>query len=254
MKVVILCGGRGTRLLEETEFKPKPLVKIGNMPILWHIMKGYSHFGFYDFILCLGYKGEMIKEFFVNFSWMTNDFTLELIKGEKIFHSSSPIENWKITFVDTGLETPTGGRIKAIEGYIDDETFMATYGDGVSNVDIKMLLEFHKEKGKIATLTAVHPPSQFGVIEEKNGIASSFKEKPILEGLINGGFFVFNRKIFDYLSFDSVLEEEPLRQLTRDGQLSVYLHSGFWMCMDTFKQAQILNNMWNKGERLWKVW
>ncbi|MEW6102663.1 MAG: glucose-1-phosphate cytidylyltransferase [bacterium] len=254
MKVVILCGGKGTRLNEETEFRPKPLVKIGDMPILWHIMKIYSYYGFNDFILCLGYRGEMIKEFFVNFSWMGQDFILELSSSKKTLLPSNSLPNWKITFVDTGQETNTGGRIKKIEKYIGEDTFMATYGDGVSNINIKSLLEFHKEKGRIATLTAIHPPSQFGIIEEKDGIAASFKEKPMLDGLINGGFFVFNKKIFSYLSFDSILEEEPLRELAKEKELSVYVHSGFWMCMDTFKQAQTLNNIWKEGKGLWKVW
>lgn len=254
MKVVILCGGRGTRLFSETEFKPKPLVKIGDMPILWHIMKIYGSFSFCDFVLCLGYKGEMIKEFFVNLPWMSNDFTLDLPSSTKTIIPTYPIEKWKITFVDTGEETNTGGRIKLIEKYIEDDLFMTTYGDGVSNVDIKRLLEFHKEKGKIATLTAVHPSSQFGIIEEKDGIADSFKEKPMLEGLINGGFFVFSKKVFDYLSEDSVLEEEPLRNLAKDKELAVYTHPGFWMCMDTAKQAQMLNKMWDEGNRPWKVW
>lgn len=254
MKVVILCGGRGTRLAEETEFKPKPLVKIGDMPILWHIMKIYSYFGFSDFILCLGYKGEMLKEFFVNLSWMANDFTLELGSSKKTIIPLHAIEDWRITFADTGQDTNTGGRIKMIEKYIEEETFMATYGDGVSNIEMRRLLEFHKEKGKIATLTAIHPSSQFGIIEERNGIAESFKEKPMLQGLINGGFFVFNRKIFDYLSLDSVLEEEPLRELAKKKELAVYTHPGFWMCMDTFKQVQMLNNMWKEGNRPWKIW
>lgn len=254
MKVVILCGGKGTRLAGETEFKPKPLVKIGDMPILWHIMKIYAFYQFSDFILCLGYRGEMIKEFFVNMPWMSNDFTLELSSSKKTILRAYPIEDWRITFIDTGLETNTGGRIKLIEQYIEDDLFMATYGDGVSDIDIKRLLAFHKEKGKIATLTAIHPSSQFGIIEEKDGIAASFKEKPMLEGLINGGFFVFNKKIFNYLTKDSVLEEEPLRELAKDRELAVYTHPGFWMCMDTAKQAQMLNDMWNKGNRPWKIW
>ena len=255
MKVVILCGGMGTRLREETEYRPKPLVKIGPQPILWHIMKIYSEQGFNDFVLCLGYKGEMIKEFFVNFDWMSQDFTLDLKTGKRVpLGQNPPMEDWKITFADTGIQTNTGGRIKRIQNLIEDDVFMCTYGDGLSNVDINALLKFHQNSGKIATLTAIHPMSPFGVIEVEGGLAKTFKEKPQLDGLINGGFFVFSRGIFDYLEDNSVLEEEPLRRLAYDKQLSVYEHKGFWQCMDTFKDVERLNAMYERGERPWMFW
>lgn len=256
MKVVILCGGMGTRMREETEFKPKPLVPIGRMPVLWHIMKIYSHYGFKDFILCLGYKGEMIKEYFLNFEEMTNDFTLNLrSKKEKVtHHNKERLEDWNITFVDTGFETNTGGRVKGIEHLVDGDEFFLTYGDGLSNVNISRLLDYHRSKKKVGTLTAINPTSPFGIIEVANGIAKSFKEKPRLEGLINGGFFVFNKKIFDYLEENSILEEEPLKRLTAEKGLAVYEHNDFWQCMDTFKDVERLNKMWREGDTPWKVW
>ena len=205
MKVVILCGGKGTRLREETEFKPKPLVKIGDMPILWHIMKMYSHYGFKEFILCLGYKGEMIKEFFLNFEQLANDFTLKLRSKESkiLHHSGAKLEDWTIHFVDTGLNTQTGGRIARVQHLLkDDEDFFLTYGDGVSDININELYEYHKKSGKILTLTAVPFRSVYGIVESKNGSVISFKEKPPLDGRMNSGFFVCNKKIFDYLSKD----------------------------------------------------
>ena len=215
MKVVILCGGRGTRLNEETEFKPKPLVHIGGLPILWHIMKIYSFYGFNDFVLCLGYKGEMIREYFLNLDWFNNDFTLQLgYKHRKILKHGKKGIKWNITFVDTGEETQTGGRVLKIKKYITEDNFLLTYGDGLSNVNINKLVNFHLSIGKIATLTAVHPMSPFGIIEIKDGLVKSFKEKPRLEGMINGGFFALNKKIFKYLDENSILEEEPLRKLT----------------------------------------
>jgi glucose-1-phosphate cytidylyltransferase len=252
--VVILCGGLGTRLREETEFKPKPLVAIGDMPILWHIMKIYGRYGFREFILCLGYKGHLIKEFFLNYPWMANDVTLHLRDHRQVVHEGRPPEDWQITFADTGLHTPTGGRVAKVRKYIKSDDFCVTYGDGLANVDLDRLVAFHRAKKKIATLTAVHPMSPFGVIESEDGLARSFKEKPRLEGLINGGFFVFNRKIFDYLTEDSVLEEDPLRTLAGRGQLAVYEHRDFWMCMDTFKDVERLNRMWAEGRRPWVVW
>ncbi|PIN86288.1 glucose-1-phosphate cytidylyltransferase [Candidatus Woesearchaeota archaeon CG10_big_fil_rev_8_21_14_0_10_44_13] len=254
-KVVILCGGMGTRLREQTEFMPKPLVEIGGMPILWHIMKTYSHYGFKDFILCLGYKGDMLKEYFVNFEWKANDFTLNLkSKKEKIIHSNNT-DDWNITFVNTGLETNTGGRIKKIEKYIDGDMFLVTYGDGVADIDINKLMAYHNSLKPTATLSAIHPISRFGVIEVDNkGFAKSFKEKPQLDGVINGGFFVFNRKIFDYLDENCVLEQDPLMALAKENKLAVYEHKGFWYCMDTFKDMEYLNGLWKKGNVPWKVW
>lgn len=257
MKTVILCGGRGLRLIGRTDFIPKPLAEVGNMPILWHIMKIYFHFGYNDFILCLGYNGKMIKEYFLNFEYLCNDLKLELRdgrRGVKYLHEKE-LDNWNITFVDTGLETNTGGRIKRIEKLIEDDNFFVTYGDGVANIDLDRLLKFHLEKGSIATLTGIHPMSQFGIIETRDGMVRTFKEKPRLEGMINGGFFVFRRDIFKYLEGDSsVLEEEPLRRLTREGQLSVYEHNDFWKCMDTFKDVEFLNKIWESGKVPWRVW
>ena len=254
-KVVILCGGKGTRLREQTEFMPKALVRVGEMPVLWHVMKIYSYYGYNNFVLCLGYKGYMIKEYFMNLEWMENDFTLNLkSKSERIINHNSKVEDWTITFAETGLNTPTGGRIKKIEKYIQDENFFVTYCDGVSNVNIKNLYESHLKKNKIATLTVVHPMSQFGIIDVGNGLATSFKEKPHMEGLINGGFFVFNGKMFNYLKESSVLEEEPLRRLVKEKQLAVYEHKDFWACIDTFKDVERFNDMWEKGNRPWAVW
>lgn len=256
MQVVILCGGKGTRMREETEVKPKPLVEIGGMPILWHIMKIYSFYGFNKFILCLGYKGNMIKEFFMNFEWMANDFTLEMGcgNGKITTHNIHPPEDWEVTFVDTGLETQTGGRLKKIEHHIKGDDFFLTYGDAVSDINIEALLNLHREKGRVATLTGIHPSSRFGILEVKDGIAASFKEKPVMEGLINGGFFVFNRKIFSYIDDDSVLEHAPLKKLSSEGQLAVFEHTRFWQCMDTFKDVEYFAKIWNDGIRPWVIW
>lgn len=254
LPVVILCGGAGTRLREETEYKPKPLVHIGEMPILWHIMKLYGHHGFRRFILCLGYKGHLIKEFFLNYPWMANDVTLDLKSHQQTIHPKHPAEDWEITFAETGEKTNTGGRLVRVQNYIKGDEFCVTYGDGVSNVDLKALVAFHQSKKKLATLTGIHPMSGFGVLEAKNGIATTFKEKPRLSGLVNGGFFVFKKKVFDYLEPDSVLEEAPLRKIAGEGQLAVYEHQDYWMCMDTFKDVEKLNRMWAEGDRPWAVW
>ncbi len=258
MKVVILCGGKGERLREETEFKPKPLIEIGNMPILWHIMKIYSHYGYNDFILLLGYKGYMIKEFFLNFEYMSNDFTLNLENKKKpiVFHKNAERENWNITFIDTGLDTNTGGRIARIKYLISDEDFFLTYGDGLSNININKLYEFHKKKGKILTLTGVSPYSTFGILKVKDGLVQSFKEKPRMKDQINGGFFVSNKKIFKYLSEDRecIFEKAPLKSLAKDNELAVYEHDSFWAAMDTYKQVKHLNDLWNTPSSPWKVW
>lgn len=256
MKVVILCGGKGTRMRDMAEYIPKPLVTVGGRPIIWHIMKIYAKYGFRDFILCLGYKGSMIKEYFVHHDWMNNDFTLDLSSNQKkILTGNRDLEDWKVTFVDTGQDTMTGGRIKRIEKYIDGEEFMVTYGDGLANIDVNRLLEHHRMMGKLATLTAIHPTSQFGVLEHGDGLVKTFKEKPRLDGIINGGFFVFSRKVFRYLKDDStILEDEPLKQLARDGNLALYEHLDFWKCMDTPKDADELNQLWDSGRAAWKVW
>ncbi len=259
MKAVILCGGKGTRLQEETEYRPKPLVKIGSMPILWHIMKLYSHYGVKDFILALGYKGEMIKEYFLNFEELSNNFTLNLRSREdRVVHEAeATLEDWKITFVDTGLETQTGGRIARIRRYLGDDTeFFLTYGDAVSDVNIDSLYRFHKEQGTILTVTGINQTSPFGVIEVEDGRAKGFKEKPKLDGLISGGFFVCDYSVFDYVSRDvgCVFEEDPLKKISEVNQLAVYPHNGYWQCMDTYKHMLDLNKTWNDDQAPWKIW
>lgn len=258
LKVVILCGGVGTRLREETEFRPKPMVNIGNRPILWHIMKYYAHFGVRDFILALGYRGEMIKNYFCHYELMNNDVTIELGKPEKIaIHHSHDEAGWKITLVDTGEKTLKGGRLKKVEKYISDDTFMMTYGDGVADVDIGALLAFHRSHGKLATVTAINPTSRFGELKTDGDRVVALREKPQDgESLINGGFFVFNRAIFNYLNpSDSCdLEIGPLEDIAQEGQLMVYKHRGFWACMDTLRDMEYLNKIWESGQARWKVW
>lgn len=256
-QVVILCGGMGTRLREETEFRPKPLVEIGGKPILWHIMKIYSHFGFKDFILCLGYKGQMIKQYFLNYSLMTNDFTLRLgSREEPHVHDGNFAEDWTITFADTGYASMTGARVKRIEPYIRGDHFMLTYGDGVADVDIGKLWDFHIGHGKIATVTGVHSASRYGELALEKSRVTEFSEKPrAQQGFISGGFFVFRREFLDYVQRDEscVLEGEPLERLVREGQMMSYAHSGFWHCMDTYRDFEALNELWRKGAP-WKVW
>lgn len=254
MKVVILCGGKGTRMREETEYRPKPLVLIDDKPILWHIMKFYSSYGFNDFILCTGYKSEMIKQYFMEMYWRNNDFTLDLEKGQDINYHTKEEENFKVTIVNTGLETQTGGRVKAIEKYIDEDDFMLTYGDGLSDVNLAQLLKFHKSQNTIATLTGVHPVSNFGLMVVENGIVKSFKEKPILKDMVNGGYMILNKKIFDYLKKDGPLEEEPLVSLAKEEQLSVYEHKGFWKAIDTHKDILAIEKMCIEGNMPWKIW
>jgi glucose-1-phosphate cytidylyltransferase len=258
MKVIILCGGRGARLKEETEFRPKPLVEIGGKPVLWHIMKIYAHYGFTDFILCLGYKGNMIKEYFLNYEAMNNDFTLRLGNHNKIqFHSNHREKDWNVTLVNTGEEAQTGARIKRAAKYIDGDLFMLTYGDGVANINIKKLAEFHKQHNKIGTITGVHPSSRFGELDIKHKRVIEFSEKPqIKEGLISGGFFVFNKKFIDYLKEDDdcYLEKEPLEKLAADGELMAYTHDGFWQSVDTYRELELLNNLWRNRNSPWKVW
>ena len=251
MKVVILCGGMGARLREETEFRPKPMVKIGSKPILWHIMKHYAHYGFKEFVLCLGYKGEVIKEYFYHYMLHSNDVTLKLGKDRQVtIHENSETEDWEITLVDTGESSLKGARISKIRKYVDDD-FMVTYGDGVSDVDIGALVDFHKKHGKIATVTGVSPRSSFGEIKVQDGKVLQFIEKPkIAEGLINGGFFVFQKQFFDYVTPDDDCDFEigPLEKLTTEGELMVYPHKGGWACMDTFRDTQHLNKLWNNDQ------
>ena len=258
MKVVILCGGMGTRLREETEYRPKPMVEIGGRPILWHIMKIYAHYGFNEFILCLGYKGWMIKEYFLNYAMMNGDFTLEIGKKNNIhFHNNQSEEGWKVTLAETGLNSQTGSRVKQIEKYIDEDTFMLTYGDGVANINIPELLDFHRKHSKIGTVTGICPPSRFGELFVKDERVCSFTEKPqSFAGVISGGFFVFNRAVFDYIDNDDscIFERKPMEDLSSDGELMVYTHKGFWQCMDTYRDYVYLNGIWEKGEVPWKIW
>lgn len=258
MKVVLLCGGLGTRLKEETEFKPKPMVEIAGRPIIWHIMKFYNFYGFNKFILCLGYKGDIIKDYFYNYEIQNNDFTMTLGSNNIEIHNQHPEAGWEITFAETGLNSMTGARVKQIQKYINDDLFMLTYGDGLCDININDLLNFHKSHGKIATVTAVLPPSRFGEILAEKDFVESFNEKPQINsgGLINGGYFIFNRKFFDYLtdSEDCILERQPLEQLVKDRQLCVYKHKGFWQCMDTYRDFELLNNIWNNSKAPWKIW
>lgn len=258
MKVVILCGGLGTRLREETEFRPKPMIEIGGKPILWHIMKIYAYYGFKEFILCLGYKGEMIKEYFYNYEVLNNDFTIELGDKKNIkIHSNHTENDWQITLADTGDKALKGGRLKRVGKYIDGDLFMTTYGDGVSNVDIQSLLTFHQSHGKLATVTGINPASRFGELQLKGNQVERFSEKPKNgSGLVNGGFFVFDKRIFDYLSCDNNcdLEIGALEKVASEDQLMVYKHTGFWACMDTFRDMEYLNELWARGKAEWKVW
>ncbi|MDD9954377.1 MAG: glucose-1-phosphate cytidylyltransferase [Candidatus Woesearchaeota archaeon] len=253
MKVVILCGGKGTRLREETEFKPKPLVEIGNLPILWHIMKHYEVHNHNDFVLCLGHKGNMIKEFFVNYEWDAFDFTLNLRSKEKDYHRSYEEEDWNITFANTGYKTGTAGRIQAIKKFITDDLFLVTYGDGVSDVDITKLVAFHKEQGKLATLTGVHPAGKYGLLKVEENTITGFNEKKPTNDLINGGFMVLDKKVFDMIEEDCMFEEVILPKLAQDGQLAIFKHNGFWHSMDTHKDFLDLNKMWQESAP-WKTW
>jgi glucose-1-phosphate cytidylyltransferase len=258
VKVVILCGGQGTRLREETEFRPKPLVEVGGRPILLHIMKLYAHHGFREFVLCLGYRGNMIKEHFLNYEAMNNDFTVQLgHPGSIVYHDAHREHDWRVTMVDTGIQTMTGARVKRASRYLTGDRFMLTYGDGVSDIDLRALLDFHQQAGTLATVTGVHPSSRFGELLVSGHRVQQFSEKPQThEGLVNGGFFVFERRMLDYLTDDPgcVLEGEPLERLATDGELSVYRHGGFWQCMDTYRDYQHLNALWNGGGARWKKW
>jgi len=256
MKTIILCGGLGSRLSEETHAKPKPMVTVGNHPILWHIMKIYSHYGYNQFVLPLGYKGETIKEYFLNYFSLSSDCTVDLSSG-MVQRTKKDSVDWLVTMIDTGLNTMTGGRLHRLQSHLqDEETFMLTYGDGVSNVDINALVKFHQSHGKIATVSAVRPTARFGTMRFDGNQVKEFVEKAQTgEGWINGGFFVFNRKIFSYLANDeTVLEGDPLSQLAADGQLMAYRHEGFWQCMDTIRDRNLLCQLWDGGHAPWKVW
>jgi glucose-1-phosphate cytidylyltransferase len=258
MKVVILAGGLGTRLSEETGIRPKPMVEIGGKPILWHIMKTYAHFGFNEFVICLGYKGYMIKEYFANYFLHQSDVTIDLANNKIEIHNSES-ENWKVTLVETGVDTNTAGRIKKIKKYVDGETFMLTYGDGLANIDIAKLIASHKKSNKMATLTSIQLPGRFGNLDiDEQGVVKKFQEKPIGDGVwINGGFFVLNKEIFNYLEGDMndiQWEKKPLLEIASNGQLNAYSHTGFWKCMDAIRDKIELEELWDSGKAEWKVW
>jgi glucose-1-phosphate cytidylyltransferase len=255
MKVAILAGGYGTRLAEETEIKPKPMVEIGARPILWHIMGIYSYHGFKDFVIALGYKGEMIKKYMVDYCSLQSDLTVNLSNGEVIVHDG-PTPDWRVQLIDTGLRTQTGGRIKRLAPHLGSETFMLTWGDGVADVDLKALLAFHRSHGKLATVTAVRPPARYGYMVFDGDQVVEFTEKPqIGEGWINGAFFVLEPGVFDYIDGDeTVWERGPMERLAADRQLMAYRHTSFWQCMDTLREKHILESYWQSGQAPWKVW
>ena len=256
MKAVLLAGGLGTRLREETEYRPKPMVEVGGRPILWHIMKGFAHHGISDFVVCTGYRGEVIKDFFLNYEGRTHDFTVRLGQPATVtYHSAHEENGWEVTVADTGQTTMTGGRVKRIQNHIGDERFMVTYGDGLADVDIPALLAFHEAHGKLATVTTIREVSRFGVMDMTDeGAVERFREKPLSGNYVNGGFFVFEPGVFDYLDDGCVLEQEPLEAIAKDGQLMAFRHESFWQPMDTFREFTMLNEMWDAGEAPWKVW
>ena len=255
IKTVILAGGLGTRLSEETVLKPKPMVEIGGQPILWHIMKIYAAAGFDEFLLALGYKGELVKEYFLRYHAMRADLSLDLATGGVRYHDREP-ENWRVHLLDTGPHTQTGGRLKRLAPWLGGETFMLTYGDGVANLDVRKVLEFHRRHGKLATVTAVRPPARFGGIVMDGDQVSGFAEKPQTgEGWINGGFFVLDRRVLDYIDGDDTAwEAEPLNRLTQEGQLMAYRHEGFWQPMDTLREKNLLEDLWMSGHAPWRLW
>ncbi len=256
MKVVILAGGFGTRFSEETDLRPKPMIEIGGKPIIWHIMKIYATYGINEFIIALGYKAEVIKEYFLNFYAINNDISIDLSNGKTTIHDGKQ-PNWKIHLVDTGLHTQTGGRLKRLQGWLDDnEPFLFTYGDGVADIDIQALMEFHQTHGKLATVTTVRAPARFGRIRYEGNQVVDFHEKPETgEGWINGGFYVLNKKAIDYITDDeTVWEIDPLQRLTQEGELTGFPHYKFWSCMDTLREKNFLEDLWTSGKAPWKVW
>jgi glucose-1-phosphate cytidylyltransferase len=257
LKVIILCGGLGTRLGTETETKPKPMVEIGGKPILWHIMKTYAHWGYRDFILALGYKSEVIKDYFMFFKEYNDSVEIDLRTGKRSCLGDCEITNWNVKLIETGLNTLKGGRIKRVERYVDTDDFMITYSDGVADINIKKLVAFHKKHKKLGTVTGVNPPSRFGELIVKRDRILSFSEKPqVSQGMINGGFFVFKKDLFDYLTPDEDcdLEKGPLEELARKGQLMAFKHPGMWECMDTVRDRNHLNKLWGDRKAFWKVW
>jgi len=255
MKVAILAGGKGSRLAEETQIKPKPMVEIGGQPILWHIMMHYAYYGFNDFIIALGYRGEVIKKYMVDYCHLNSNLTVNLKNGDVKIHDGYECD-WTVELIDTGMETLTGGRIKRLAPYVDKETFMLTWGDGVSDVNLDDLLKFHRSHGKLATLTAVRPPARYGHLDLKGDSVAEFSEKvQTKEGWINGAFFVLEPGVFDYIEGDATQwEREPLERLSRDGQLMAYRHASFWQCMDTLREKHILEEFWRSGDAPWKIW
>ncbi len=257
LSTVILCGGLGTRLREETEFKPKPMVEIGGRPILWHIMQHYRHYMVRNFVLCIGYKGDAIRDYFLNYPIYNSDFAIDFAFGDVETLASSCEEDWRVVLADTGRDTLTGSRIKQTLRYVNHDVFFATYGDGVSDIDIDRLYAHHQASGRLATVTAVRPSSRFGELSIDNNLVTQFREKPqVAEGWINGGFFVFDRRAFDLVrpTDDVTLEEAVLERLAAEGQLSVYKHHGFWQSMDTFREMTLLNDMWDGGKAPWSIW
>lgn len=256
MKVVILAGGQGTRLSEETDVRPKPMVEVGGKPILWHIMKYYSHYGYTDFAVALGYMGDYIKRWMVEYPRFSGDLTVNTGRGDIMRHGNGSKDNWIVDLVDTGQLTQTGGRIKRMKPWIDNSTFMLTWGDGVSNVDLDALLKFHRSHGKLATVTAVRPQARFGHIEFDGERVSAFNEKPqTAEGRINGAFFVIEPEVFDYIDGDDThFEKEPMEKLAAEGELMAYKHDSFWQCMDTIRDKNLLQTLWDQGDPPWKLW
>jgi glucose-1-phosphate cytidylyltransferase len=255
MKVAILAGGMGTRLAEETEIRPKPMVEIGGRPILWHIMRHYDHFGFKDFVVALGYKGDSIRRFFRDYLTSFSDLTIDLASGTTESHGSDHIEKWRIELIDTGHQTNTGGRIKRLAPYLENQTFMLTWGDGVADVDLNRLLEFHRSHGRLATVTAVHPPARFGQVEVEGEKATRISDQPLQRGWINGAFFVLEPEVLDYIEGDSTQwERGPLERLAREKQLMAFKHEGFWQCMDTMRDKALLESLWQAGRAQWRIW
>jgi glucose-1-phosphate cytidylyltransferase len=256
MKAVLLAGGLGTRMREETEFRPKPMVEVGGRPVLWHIMKILGTQGITEFIVCTGYKSEFIKNYFSNYGAVNQDFTVTLGDQASIeYHGSHDEFDWKVTVADTGATTMTGGRIKRIRKYLNDEPFLCTYGDGIADIDLPGLQQFHKSHGKTATMTTTQAVSRFGVVDlEEDGTVEKFREKPKVDDWINIGYFIFEQGIFDYLEDNSVLEEEPLHSLAANGEIAAFRHPGFWQPMDTYRESQLLNNLWDSGDAPWKIW